>query len=319
MQCRLASVVLALTASSAAAQTPAADHPAGHAAPVRATAAMPAAPAVPGARVVTITARDYAFVAPDTVEAGLTELRLVNAGTELHHVFLVRLDEGKTMRDALDAFAAAGPPPAWMHPVGGPNTPVPGGTSSAALRLAAGRYVMICVIPSADRMPHLAKGMAHELVVIPAGTPGESASARTSDARTSDVTMTLSDYTFAVSTPLRAGRQLVRVRNSAAQLHEVLFVRLAPGKTAADVAAWVVKPEGPPPGAPVGGTTPMAQGEENVVPLDLAPGEYAMFCFVPDATDGKEHIAHGMMKQFTVAAPKKKGAARGATGAAPTR
>lgn len=299
MQLRLASVLLALAASGAAAQTPVANHHAGHAAPGRPAAGAAARPIIPGARVVTVTARDYAFEAPDSVAAGLTEFRLVDQGTEMHHVFLIRLDEGKTLRDALDAFAAGGPPPAWMREVGGPNTPVPGGTSSAALRLVAGRYAMICVIPSPDGKAHLMKGMAHELVVTPAASPVASASPKT------DVTMTLSDYDFAFSRPLRAGRQLVRVRNAAAQPHEVVIVQLAPGKTAADVVAWIAKPDGPPPGAPVGGTTPMAQGEENIVPLDVAPGDYALLCFVPDAKDRKEHIAHGMVKQFTVAGARK--------------
>jgi hypothetical protein len=34
--------------------------------------------------------------------------------------------------------------------------------------------------------------------------------------------------------------------------------------------------------------------------MEFTPGEYGMLCFIPDAKDGKPHIAHGMMKQFTV-------------------
>jgi len=64
------------------------------------------------------------------------------------------------------------------------------------------------------------------------------------------------------------------------------------------------KMEGPPPGAPVGGTTPMAQGEQNIITVDLSPGEYGLVCFVPDAKDGKPHAMHGMMTQFTVAPAK---------------
>jgi hypothetical protein len=64
------------------------------------------------------------------------------------------------------------------------------------------------------------------------------------------------------------------------------------------------KMEGPPPGAPVGGTTPMARGEENFITLDLTPGEYGLICFVGDAKDGKPHSMHGMVTQFTIAAAK---------------
>ena len=32
----------------------------------------------------------------------------------------------------------------------------------------------------------------------------------------------------------------------------------------------------------------------------FTPGDYTLLCFVPDAKDGKPHIAHGMVKNFTV-------------------
>ena len=92
----------------------------------------------------------------------------------------------------------------------------------------------------------------------------------------------------------------MRVTNAAAQPHELFIARLAPGKTVQDVAAWVEKMQGPPPAEPMGGATPLARGRSNDVVLDLAPGEYGLFCFVPDAKDGRPHIAHGMMRQVTV-------------------
>jgi hypothetical protein len=39
---------------------------------------------------------------------------------------------------------------------------------------------------------------------------------------------------------------------------------------------------------------------ENTIEVNLEPGEYGLICFVPDAKDGKPHIAHGMVTQFTV-------------------
>jgi plastocyanin len=256
-----------------------------------ASAAGAAAPAV-----VTITARDYAFDAPDTVAAGLTTIRLVNRGPELHHVQLIKLEEGRTMADLFAALKAGGPPPRWTRDVGGPNTPVPGGESEATLDLAPGRYAVLCFIPSPDGTPHVMKGMAREIIAAaPRGV-----SARPAGAAAPATTMTLTDYRFGLSAPLAAGTQTVRVRNAASQSHEVLFARLAPGKTAADLAAWAEKPAGPPPGEPIGGTTGMAPGTWNDVTLSLTPGEYALLCFIPDAKDGKPHIAHGMMQQITI-------------------
>ena len=249
-----------------------------------------------GIRTVTIVARDYAFDAPDTLASGLTELKLLNRGTEMHHVMLIKLSDGKTMKDLFGAMKPEGPLPSFAREVGGPNTPGPGGEATAMLRLTPGRYAMVCVIPSNDGTPHVMKGMAKEVVVIPAASNTAAANVRV------NATMTLVDYAFQFSQPLVAGRQTIRVKNGAKQAHEVVFLKLQPGKTPADVMAWMEKMEGPPPGAPIGGTTPMANGEENLITLDLTPGEYGLICFVPDAKAGKPHVMHGMMSQFTIAA-----------------
>jgi hypothetical protein len=66
------------------------------------------------------------------------------------------------------------------------------------------------------------------------------------------------------------------------------------------VAAWAEKPEGPPPGEPIGGTTAIGPGGYNLLPVDLTPGEYGLICFLPDAGDGRLHLAHGMIKQFSI-------------------
>jgi len=216
----------------------------------------------------------------------------------MHHVMLIRLDAGKTMADLSAAMKSDGPLPSWVHEAGGPNTPGPGGEAMAILRLVAGRYAMICVIPSKDGKPHVMKGMAKEIVVTPATSNTANANVRVNS------TMTLFDYAFQLSQPLAGGRQTIRVKNTAAQAHEVVIVKLQPGKKPADVLAWMEKMEGPPPGAPVGGTTPIARGEENIITLELTPGDYGLICFVPDAKDGKPHFMHGMMTQFTIAAAK---------------
>ena len=251
-----------------------------------------------GIRQVTVTANDFAFDAPDTIPAGLTEVRLLNKGTEMHHVWLIRLESGKTMKDLFDAMGPHGGMPAWARDVGGPNTPGPNGEATAILRLNPGRYAMICVIPSKDGKPHVMKGMAKEVTVTPASSNTSRANLRI------NATMRLVDYGFELSQPLQAGKQMIRVKNVAKQGHEVVILKLAPGRKAADVLAWMEKMEGPPPGMPIGGTTPMAQGEENIITLDLTAGEYALICFVPDAKDGKPHFVHGMSREITIAAAK---------------
>ena len=44
----------------------------------------------------------------------------------------------------------------------------------------------------------------------------------------------------------------------------------------------------------------MPKGAVVYLPVDLPPGEYGLYCFLPDAKDGKMHLEHGMITQITV-------------------
>lgn len=262
----------------------------------RAADSAPTAEAVsaaPAANVVTITAGDFFFKAPSTVPSGMTTIRLMNQGPDLHHVQLVRLAPGHTIQELLDQVSAGGAVPEWAHEVGGPNTPVPGKQSETTVDLDPGEYAIVCIIPAADGVLHLKKGMVVPLSVTAASSPGAPEPA-------ADVRMTLYDYGFEFG-EIRAGRRTIRVENRAEQAHEVALIQLAPGKTLQDMMGWFEGGmQGPPPGAPIGGTTGLDKGEVNFVTADLAPGEYALICFLPDAGDGKPHFMHGMMRQITV-------------------
>jgi hypothetical protein len=245
--------------------------------------------------VVTVHATEFAFAAPKSVPAGTITFRLVNGGKQLHHVSIIQLLHGKTATDFTDALKHPGPLPAWAVEVGGPNAAVPGQTSDATMTLEAGQYVLVCFVPSPGKeaTPHVMKGMITSLTV----TPSSAASAEPA----ADVNVRLSDYKFAISKPLTAGRHVIKVTNDAAQTHEVVFVKLAPGKTAAGTAEWVESGmQGPPPGMPLGGVSPIAKGRSNTFTLDLTPGTYGMICFLPDVKDGKPHSTHGMVTQFDV-------------------
>jgi uncharacterized cupredoxin-like copper-binding protein len=242
--------------------------------------------------VVVVKTSDYAFDAPDTVRAGLTTLRLVtNPGQEMHQVGLIRLDSAKTPADLFNAMKSPGPMPKWATEVAGVNPPAPGETAEATLNLAAGNYLLVCFVPSPDGVPHIAKGMSRPLVV--AGTAAAAP-------LPGDVEIKLTDYAFGLSMPLTAGQHVIRVVNAGQQTHEVMVIRLAPGKTAAQVAAWVEKMEGPPPGEPLSGVAGLGVGQSASFPLTLTPGEYGLICFIPDAKDGKPHYVHGMVHQFKV-------------------
>ena len=243
--------------------------------------------------VLVVKTSDYAFDAPDSTRAGLTTIRLVtNAGNEMHQVGLIRLDSAKTPADLFNAMKAPGPMPKWAVEVAGVNPPAPGQTAEATLILEPGSYLLVCLVPSADGVPHIAKGMSRPLVV----TGAQVAAAPLPG----DLQIRLTDYAFGLSAPLTAGSHVIRVINDGQQSHEVMVVRLAPGKTAAQVAAWVEKMDGPPPGEPLSGVAGLGVGQSASFPLTLTPGDYGLICFIPDAKDGKPHYAHGMLHQFKV-------------------
>jgi hypothetical protein len=242
---------------------------------------------------VVVTTTDFSFRAPDTIPAGLTRVRLFNQGREPHHVQLARLDDGRTIGELRDSLTAGADLPSWVTFVGGPNEPASGAPSEVIVSLTPGSYAMLCFIPSADGVPHLAKGMIRGLWVTPAPTRGQ----REPEA---DARLTLNDYGFELTPALKAGRRTIRVENSGPQPHEVVFGRLAPGKTIADVLSWLEHRDGSPPGEPYGGTVALQTGQVNFVTGEFPRGEYVLLCFVPDSGDGRPHVAHGMVRQVRV-------------------
>ena len=94
---------------------------------------------------VSLTATEYAFEAPDTIPAGWTTFRLANRGQEIHYGHIVRLEPGKTVQELVDAYAEAirtsGPRPKWVTRFGGPGGAFPGDSSSVTQYLEPGNYI----------------------------------------------------------------------------------------------------------------------------------------------------------------------------------
>lgn len=241
-----------------------------------------------------ITATDFSFAAPDTVEAGLRRIRLVSRGKEPHHVQLLRLDDGTTADQVLQLANRDEPVIAGVTYLGGPDVPPPGAEGEVVADLTPGRYLMLCYM-SLRKIRHLAMGMTRQLVVVP-GAPGKAEPPLT------DAHMILDSYSFRVMGELTAGRRVIRVENVAEEPHEVFLARVPPGKRAKDVLQWLHKKAGPPPFIPAGGTLMLSRGRNAYVTADLVAGEYVLICFVPDNRDGKPHVAHGMVRVITVRA-----------------
>jgi hypothetical protein len=94
---------------------------------------------------------------------------------------------------------------------------------------------------------------------------------------------------------------VIEVQNHGTQSHELVLVKLVPGKTVHDVIESIEDRNAEQAGVPIGGVTPMSVGETNWVSVDLEPGSYGLICFIPDQRgDGKPHFMHGMTKEFEV-------------------
>ena len=248
--------------------------------------------------VVIVKSSDYKFDAPATISAGTITFQLENLGTEVHHLWLVQLLNGKTVADfqkAMDSWTN-GPMPAWAVDVGGPNEATTGITADATLTLDPGTYVMVCYVPSPDGRPHVMKGMFKSLTVTSNG-------ATAAKEPVADITMKMTDYAFDLSKPITAGKHVIRIENVATQSHEVIFGRLLPNKTMQQALTWLNGGQkGPAPVVGLGGASGLAKGRHQFITVSFAPGRYVLLCFIPDAKDGKPHTDHGMAKEFTVAA-----------------
>lgn len=258
-----------------------------------ASACGPGRPA--GPQELVFTAKDFTFTGPDSAAPGLSTIRLVNHGTQPHHLILGRLDDGKTLQD-LQAFMQqnpAGEPPflSWR---GAANAVEPGDSTGSTADLPAGHYVLICFLPDpTDQQPHANKGMVKELVV--AGKAG------TAPAPKVEGEIRLSDYAFAVPN-IAAGSHTFHIVNEGTKTHEVQLIRLNDGVTSQQyLAAMAPGAKGPPPGAFNGGPGALRPGLDNYWTVTFTPGNYLMVCFVPDA-DGVPHVMKGMIRELTISA-----------------
>jgi hypothetical protein len=244
---------------------------------------------------VRIDAEDYSFTMPETINAGWARIILTNSGAEPHHIQFMRLNDGVTANQFMEALNQdIGPALAMVKEVGGVAPIHPGGLASAVLNLPVGDYVVLCFIPSpSDQTPHLAKGMFKSLKVEAGAGVAEEPSA--------ELTIHLKDFLFDMPDSLPAGALTVEVINDGPESHEFNIHRLEDGKTANDMLEFLNGTGGPPPFTPVGGINGLSTGLKGYAELNLEPGTYVAICNIPSPkAEGHPHFTLGMIKQFTV-------------------
>jgi hypothetical protein len=245
-----------------------------------------------------IVGKDFSYQAASSVKGGFVKVTLDNQGKEDHQAQLLRINDGVTPQQLLDAQKdTTGEKLLGLTTVkGGVNAIAPAIKQSAVTKLDPGQYLMLCFLQGADGVAHVAKGMVAPFTV--------SAPASTAAAPKPAATVSAQDFSFTVPT-LKAGTQTLEFKNTGPSPHEMTLFRVADGKTVADAqkvfnAAPGTAPAGPPPFTGAGGGSAIAPGTSTFPTLDLKPGSYVLTCFVPDQKTGKPHIALGMFSSFDV-------------------
>ncbi len=237
-------------------------------------------PAPPSTGVITITANDHFYEAPNPISGGVVTFRLVNKGKDFHHIWIVKIDEGYAFSDFMRSLGPGRPLPEWATGLGGPESPEPGQESRLTVELPPGRYALACLLPSRESgTTHLAKGMFLPLTVT------KGAARR---APTGDIAVRITGREIIAPATVTPGTHLLAVYSEAPQPRGFRLARLQEGKTAADIAAWIeAGSSGTAPFELVGGTTPLAQGAAVWMPLTFTAGNYALLPMALDVASGE--------------------------------
>lgn len=120
----------------------------------------------PDAPLIRITSHDFGYDMPARIPAGLIHLRLINQGPDIHEAMVIHFNDAGSAAGYVDSVRADVDFPAFAEDLGGTGLTPPGDSNDAFLRLAPGRYAIVCW-----KGDHLRRGMARDFVV--GGTPPE--------------------------------------------------------------------------------------------------------------------------------------------------
>lgn len=252
-------------------------------------AAASCSPPAGSPRVVRIIATDRGFLVPARVPAGISEVRLINQGRQMHEgLFTHYLTPEGRASAYLDSVRTGVEAPAFAEDVGGPGLVAPGDSTFVWMDLAPGRYGVTCWYGD-----HMEAGAMQDFEVVPSTTRGAPPP--------TDLTVRMFDYNYEFRGSWSAGSHRVLVENSGTEAHEFDPYRLAPGKTPEDFFRWIESHRpGPPPAQALGGSGTFMPGRRIWLPLKLTPGRYFAFCQMPAKASGRPHYQMGMVRLFEV-------------------
>jgi len=245
----------------------------------------------------TFAAHDYSFEGPTELTAGWQNVTLTNEGAEVHHLQFARLNDDVTPEQFFETLAAEGEAALRLAVMNGGVGMIPPGQSAEVLVdfTQPGTYVLLCFLPNAEGVPHLALGMTDVVQVT-----GEASDAAAAEPEV-DLEIHMRDFAFDIPATLPEGAQTWKVVNDGPQPHEMIVVKLNEGATFEQFIADIeANGEGAMPGVPIGGAQALNANLASYLTYDLEPGQYAVICFVPDPETGQSHFLLGMAAGFSV-------------------
>src|SRR3954447_2279468 len=252
----------------------------------------------------TITASEgsdgtYTFDVPKDIRGGVVTITLDNkGGKELHDFQLLKLEAGHTVDEVIQEIGDDSKPlSTWFKNGSGVGETAPGASSTATFDLQPNtEYTFFCTESNEEKkISHASHGMSGTF------TSGEDSGAAMPEA---DGTIDTTEYKFALD-GLKAGKNTVEFTNKGTMLHHVVILPFLEGKTLEDLKTALASEDqsGPPPvDFEKGSFSAVAGiGDSIVYDVDLAPGHYAILCFMPDpGTAGPPHAMKGMIDEFTI-------------------
>ena len=246
-------------------------------------------------RVLAVIARDTALEVSPTVPAGITTVRLVLQGKARRELVVRRVPAGTPPETLIRG--ATGRPAKWFAQwsFGGPAVPRDSATdASVTVELRPGRYLLVAYEVDAGGKVRGDRFLWQPVTAVASSAliPGRFA--------VPELTLKVRDARIDVQGTLRPGQRTIQVENIGAQPHELIIVRLKPGKTAADVRAWAQRRGEPAPFVYVGGLTPMSPGMTAQTRLVLQTGEHVVLCPLRDGREGAAGYERGVLTTFKV-------------------
>jgi hypothetical protein len=231
--------------------------------------------------------------APESAEAGVTEITMTNEGERPHSGQLIRVEGDHSEEEVLAGLQAASsgkPFPEWFFGGGGTGTAGPGESRTVTQELEPDSTYWVVDDEAPGKPP-----------VAPIEITGEG-SGETLEETANEVSAV--DFGFE-SDGLTAGEPIT-FKNEGEQPHHMVAMPIVDDEASIEDVATFMETEGKGGGKPPvdfeGGssTSVLEGGTEQVSGVSLDPGRYALVCFISNREGGPPHVTLGMVDEVEV-------------------